>query len=111
VSAATDDEQYRPGFEANYTAWQKGKGSTDEYIYLTLQRQANGDYNTTSVDGRWQGWVAAKRDMDLQNDAKDEALRLARQSLETSKSEDVARDVERRKAIKAITTILDPSGS
>jgi hypothetical protein len=93
-----NDEQFRPGFEAAYTASQKGNGLPDEYIFLTLQRQANGDYSTTFVDGRWHGWVAAKREQILENATKDEALQLARQALENSKSEDVARDVERRGA-------------
>lgn len=55
-----DIEKFRPSFEANYSAWQKSQGASEEYIFLSLQRRGDGEYSTTYVNGRWHGWIAAK---------------------------------------------------
>lgn len=57
-----DIEQYRSGFEANYSAWQKGAGASDEYVFLSLQRNERGEYSMVAVQSRWEGWIAAKRE-------------------------------------------------
>lgn len=78
----TKDELHtqRTRFEADFVAEQKRNSSTDEYIFLVLQQSPCGDYRTTYVHGRWQGWLAAKADepvLDLL-----EALQQAKMGLE-----------------------------